>query len=143
MATKNATTYTLADHAKRFGPKGMIAQIVEILEQDNPILEDMVWKEGNLQIGEQISVRTSLPKVFWRLLNKGSATSKSTTANIIEGTGILEAWSKTDPDVIEIGGQAKAARMTEDTARLKLPSPIRPRRMARSPPAPRPRQGRR
>ncbi len=119
MATKGATIYTLADHAKRFGPKGMIAQIVEILEQDNPILEDMVWKEGNLPIGEQIQVRTTLPTVFWRLLNKGSATSKSTVGAIVEGTGILESWSKVDPDVIEIGGQAKAARMTEDTAFLE------------------------
>lgn len=119
MATKAANIYTLADHAKRFGPNGMIAQIVEMLEQQNPILEDMVWKEGNTQLGEQMSVRTSLPTVYWRLLNKGSATSKSTTANIVEGTGILEAWSKTDPDVLEIGGQAKAARMTEDEAFLE------------------------
>jgi hypothetical protein len=119
MATKAANVYTLADHAKRFGPKGLIAQVVEMLEQDNPILEDMVWKETNMQLTELINVRTSLPTVYWRLLNKGSATSKSTTASIKEGTGILEGWSKVDPDVIEIGGQAKQARLLEDTAFLE------------------------
>lgn len=119
MAVTGNTVLTLADHAKRWGPKGMIAQIVEMLEQENPILTEMVWKEGNLPIGEQITVRTSLPKVFWRLLNKGTATSKSTTAQFVEGTGILEAWSEVDPDLAEIGGDAKAFRLSEDTAFLE------------------------
>ena len=77
----------LVDLTKRLDPDGRIAQIGELLNQTNEILLDMPWKEGNLTTGERTVVRTGLPTVAWRLLNKGVASSKSTTDQIDEQCG--------------------------------------------------------
>ena len=45
MATLAATALTLADWAKRFGPKDKVSSIIEILSQTNEILDDMKFKE--------------------------------------------------------------------------------------------------
>src|SRR5207344_1383596 len=91
---------TLADQAKRTDSTGKVAAIVELLQQSNEILDDMVWKEGNLETGH----RTGVPAVAWRLLNQGVIPSKSTTAQIDEQAGMLEAWSEVDKDLIMLNG---------------------------------------
>jgi hypothetical protein len=63
------------------------------------MLLDMIWREGNLPTGHRTTVRTGLPSVFWRLLNQGVSPSKSTTVQIDEATGMLEAWSEVDVDL--------------------------------------------
>jgi hypothetical protein len=94
--TLNANVLTLADWAKRLDPDGKTPQIVEMLSQTNEILSDMVWMEGNLPTGHRTTVRTGLPTVAWRLINQGVQPSKSTTAQIDEACGMLEAWSEVD-----------------------------------------------
>lgn len=113
MATLGASVLTLADWAKRLDPDGKIPTIVELLSQTNEILTDMLWKEGNLPTGERTVVRTGLPTVAWRLLNQGVAPSKSTTAQIDEAIGMLEAWSEVDKDLAELNGQVNAFRLSE------------------------------
>jgi hypothetical protein len=116
MATLNANVLTLADWAKRKDPDGKVPKIVELLSQTNEILTDMLWSEGNLPTGHRITVRTGLPSVAWRLLNQGVQPSKSTTAQIDEATGNLEAWSETDKDLVELNGNAGAFRLSEARA---------------------------
>jgi len=116
MATLASNVLTLMDHAKRQDPKGNTAKIVELLMQSNPILEDMVWKEGNLDTGERVTIRTGLPTVFWRLLNAGVQLSKSTTAQVDEQTAMLEAWSEVDPDLASLGGDKAGFRLSEARA---------------------------
>lgn len=116
MATLGATVLTLADWAKRMDPDTKIAQIVELLSQSNEILTDMLWKEGNLPTGERTTVRTGLPTVAWRLLNQGVASSKSTTAQIDEGTGMLEAWSEVDKKLADLSNDVNAFRLSEGMA---------------------------
>jgi len=113
MATLGASVLTLADHAKRLDPGGKIDMIVELLGQTNEILSDMMFMEGNLPTGHRITVRTGLPTVAWRLLNQGVAPSKSTTAQIDEQVGILEAWSEVDKDLAELNGNQGAFRLSE------------------------------
>ena len=43
---------TLADLAKRLDPSGNVATVVELLNQSNEMLDDMVWREGNLPTGD-------------------------------------------------------------------------------------------
>jgi hypothetical protein len=109
---------TLADWAKRVDPDGKIKvqAIVELLMQSNEILDDMLWREGNLPTGHRVTVRTSLPTVAWRLLNQGIAPSKSTTAQIDEQAGMLEAWSEVDKDLAELNGDINAFRLSEARA---------------------------
>lgn len=113
MATLGSNALTLADWAKRLDPDGKVPKIVELLSQTNEILADMLFVEGNLPTGHRTTVRTGLPTVAWRLLNQGVQPSKSTTAQIDEACGMLEAWSEVDVELAKLNGNAAAFRLSE------------------------------
>lgn len=119
MAALTTNALTLADWAKRLDPDGKTARIVELLEQTNEILLDMQWREGNSPTGHRTTVRTGLPAVSWRLLNAGVAPSKSTTAQIDEQIGMLEAWSEVDVDLAALNGSTGSFRLSEAQAFLE------------------------
>ena len=119
MATLTATNLTLADWAKRTDPEGRVPVIAELLSQSNEILEDCVFKEGNLPTGERVVIRTGLPTVYWRALNQGIPNSKSTTAQVDEACGILEARSEVDKDLAMLNGNTAQFRLSEDNAFLE------------------------
>ena len=116
MATLGANVLTLADWAKRLDPDGKVPSIVELLSQTNQLLDDMLWMEGNLPTGHRTTVRTGLPTVAWRLLNQGVQPSKSTTAQIDEQCGMLEAWSEVDKDLAMLNGNTASFRLSEAQA---------------------------
>lgn len=116
MATLSSTVLTMSDWAKRLDPDGKTAKTVEILSQSNEILDDMLFKEGNLPTGEQTTIRTGLPDVYYRLMNQGVPKSKSTTAQVTENAATLEARSEVDKDVAELNGNVNAYRMDEAMA---------------------------
>lgn len=116
MAVLGTNVATLADIAKRTGPDGKIAGIVELLSQTNEMLDDMLWKEGNLPTGERTTIRTGLPTVAWRLINQGVQPSKSTTAQVDEACGILEAWSEVDVELAKLNGNTASFRLSEGMA---------------------------
>ncbi len=119
MASLSTAALTLADWAKRLDPDGKVPTIVELLSQTNEILLDMSWKEGNLPTGHRTTVRTGLPAVSWRLLNQGVTPSKSTTAQIDEQIGMLEAWSEVDKDLATLNGNIGSFRLSEARAFLE------------------------
>lgn len=116
MAQIGGTNLTLIDFAKRLDPNGKVPEIAELLAQTNEVLLDMVWKEGNLPTGERLTMRTGLPTVAWRLLNAGVTPSKSTTAQIDEACGMLEAWSEVDVALAKLNGNTNAFRLSEAQA---------------------------
>jgi hypothetical protein len=116
MAVLSTTALTLADHAKRIDPDGKIARIVEILNDQNEILSDMRWVEGNLPTGHRTTVRTGLPSATWRMLNYGVATGKSTTAQVTDSCGMLETYSEVDKALVDLSGDPAAFRMSEAVA---------------------------
>lgn len=113
MGSVGANVVTLSDVAKRWDPDGGIADIVELLDQSNDLLPDMHWAEGNLPVGTRITVRTGLPTPAWRLLNQGVQPSKSTTAQVDEQSGMLEAWSEVDVEIAKLNGNTPEFRMSE------------------------------
>jgi hypothetical protein len=119
MATIGATVLTLADWAKRLDPDGQVPMIVEMLSQTNEIIQDQLFMEGNLPTGHRVTLRTSLPTVAWRLLNRGVSPSKSTTAQVDEQAGMLEAYSEVDKDLCELNGNSAAFRLSEAQAFLE------------------------
>lgn len=119
MAILGATVLTLTDWAKRLDPDGKVPAIVELLSQTNEILDDMMFMEGNLPTGHRSTVRTGLPSVYWRLLNQGIQPSKSKTAQIDEGCGMLEAWSQVDKDLAMLNGNTDAFRLSEARAYIE------------------------
>jgi len=116
MSVLGSSVLTLVDVAKRLDPDGKTAAIAELLSQTNEILADMPWKEGNLPTGHRTTVRTGLPTAAWRLLNNGVQPSKSTTAQIDEACGIMEAWSEVDKDLAMLNGNTAAFRLSEAQA---------------------------
>lgn len=116
MAGLGSYALNLADFAKRLDPDGKTASIVELLKLSNPILEDMLFMEGNLPTGHRSTIRTGLPTVAWRLLNQGVQPSKSTTAQVDFQCGMLEAWSEVDKDLALLNGNTAAFRLSEAQA---------------------------
>jgi len=116
MATLSSTVLTMADWAKSTDPDGKVAKTVELLSQSNEVLDDMLFKEGNLPTGEQTSIRTGLPTVYYRLINQGTPKSKSTKAQVTENAAILTARCEIDQDEAELNGNVNAYRMDEAAA---------------------------
>lgn len=111
--TVGSNLLTLTDWAKRRDPSGKTATIIELLNQTNAMLDDMLWRPGNLTTGHRVTVRTGLPTAIWRLLNAGVPTSKSTTAQIDEMCGSLEARGQVDKDLAELEDDLAAFRLSE------------------------------
>lgn len=116
MATLSTGQLTLLDWAKRLDPNGNVPAVAELLSQTNDILEDAVFVEGNLPTGHRVIIRTGLPTVYFRMINAGVPTSKSTTAQVDESVGIMEARSHIDVELAKLNGNTAAFRLSEDTA---------------------------
>jgi hypothetical protein len=119
MAALSTIHPTLLDYSKRLDPDHKIAKIIEILNQTNPILEDMVWVEGNLPTGHRTTTRTGLPAPTWRKLYGGVQPTKSTTAQITDTCGMLEAYAEVDKALADLNGNTAAFRMSEDLAHIE------------------------
>ncbi len=119
MATLGGTALTLLDIAKAMDPDGKYAQIVEILDQTNEMLQDMTWIECNDGDSHQTTIRTGLPSATWRRYNEGVQPSKGTTAQVRCQTGMLEANSIVDRDLANKGGNAKAVRASEAVSHIE------------------------
>jgi hypothetical protein len=98
------------------GPGNQVSDIIELLGQTNEMLTDMLWMECNDGAGHKTTVRTGLPSATWRLLNYGVAKSKSTTAQVRDSTGMLEAYSDIDKALADLNGNTAEFRMGEDRA---------------------------
>lgn len=116
MATKNDRNLSLLDLAKRTDPDGAVAKIIEVMTEQNDILQDAIWKEGNTEDGNKTTIRTGLPQATWRKLYKGVEQSKSTTAQITDTCGMLEAYSDIDRDLVEKANDKAQFRESEDMA---------------------------
>lgn len=119
MATLAANQLTLVDWAKRLDPNGTVPDIAELLTQTNEVLEDAVFQEGNLPTGHRVTVRTGLPTVYFRMLNAGIPTSKSTTAQVDEACAIMEGRSHIDVELAKLNGNTASFRLSEDNAFLE------------------------
>jgi hypothetical protein len=119
MATLATTHPTLIDLAKRMDPDDKIADIIEMQAETNPILEDMVWMEGNLTTGHKTTVRTGLPEPTWRKLYGGVQPSKSTTAQITDNCGYLEDYAEVDKALADLNGNTAKFRLSEDSAHIE------------------------
>ena len=119
MSTLAANNPTLLDVAKRTDPDGSISTIVELLNQTNEVLADMSFVEGNLPTGNKTTVRTGLPTPTWRKLYGGVQPTKSTTAQVTDSCGMLEAYAEIDKALADLNGNTAAFRLSEDAAHIE------------------------
>lgn len=122
MATVGNTYLSLADLYKRQNPNDEIATIIELLAEVNPILQDMVVEQCNDGSSHLTTVRTGLPSATWRKLYQGVQPSKSTTKQVKDTTGMLEAWSEVDSKLLDLSGDAAKTRLTEAQAFIEAMS---------------------
>lgn len=114
MATIGNTNLTLMDHARRLDPNGKIARITEMMNQVNEVLEDLVFVEGNTTTGHKTTLRTGLPTVAWRQINKGIQPSKSQTKQQLFSAGIIEGLGRVDEELVNIANDKAAFRLSEN-----------------------------
>lgn len=114
MATIESNFLTLIDWANRKDPEGKTPAIVEMMNKTNDILDDMGFVEGNLPTGHETTMRTGLPAVAWRQINKGVQPSKSKTVKHTDVCGRLEAFSEIDEAIVELAKDPDAFRLSED-----------------------------
>lgn len=119
MAALAANNPTLLDVAKRLDPDGKIAAIVEILNATNPVLDDLTFVEGNLPTGHRTTIRTGLPTPTWRKLYGGVQPTKSTTVQVTDSCGMLEAYAEVDKALADLNGNTAAFRLSEDAAHIE------------------------
>lgn len=116
MAALSVNNPTLLDLAKRTDPDGAIADIAEILNETNEVLDDMSWMEGNLPTGHRTTIRSGLPTPTWRKMYGGVQPNKSTTVQVTDNTGMLEAYAEIDKALADLNGNTAAFRLSEDRA---------------------------
>lgn len=119
MAALYANNPTLLDVAKRLDPDGKIAAIVEILKATNPVLDDLTFIEGNLPTGHRTTIRSGLPTPTWRKLYGGVQPTKSTTVQVTDSCGMLEAYAEVDKALADLNGNTAAFRLSEDAAHIE------------------------
>jgi len=118
MSIFGAGVLTLADLNSRLKEGKMTAEsdIVEILNQRNEVLDDIMFKEGNLTTGHKFKVRAELPEPIWRKLYQGIPNSKSKVKTVTETCGMLTAKSSVDVDEVKLSDDPQAYRRNEDKA---------------------------
>lgn len=119
MAALSTLYPTLLDLTKRLAPNGSIDTIAEILSATNEVLEDMTFIEGNLVTGNRTTIRTGLPGVSFRKMYGYVQPGKSTTAQVTDNCGMLEAYAEVDKALADLNGNAAAFRLTEDRAYIE------------------------
>jgi len=116
MATLSVVNPTLLDLAKTLDPDGNTANIVEILNMTNEVLDDMTWQQGNLLTGNRTTIRSGLPVPTWRKLYGGVQPTKARNVQVTDGCGMLENYAEVDKALADLNGNSAAFRLTEDRA---------------------------
>lgn len=119
MATLSSLNPTMLDLARATDPDGKIAMVAEVLSEDNEILDEMSWIEGNLPTGNRTTIRTGLPTPTFRKMYEGVKQQKSSTVQITDNTGMLEAYAEIDKALADLNGNSAAFRFQEDRAFLQ------------------------
>jgi hypothetical protein len=109
MATIGSTYPNLIDMYKNdhAGP------IIEILNRQNPILDDAIATECNMGATHRHSIRTGLPTVSWGRLYQGVPQSKATVQQVDDTTGMLEAYSSIDKRLLALSSDPARQRLID------------------------------
>jgi len=114
MPTIGNTNLTLMDYARRADPDGKIQRISEMMNLVNEVLDDLVFVEGNTTTGHKTTLRTGLPSVAWRQINKGTQPTKSQTKQQLFTAGIIEGLGRVDEELVNIAVDKAAFRLSEN-----------------------------
>jgi hypothetical protein len=113
MAVQASGVATLMDVLSELDPGGRQLDIAEVLTQQNEVLADMHWEEGNKVTGHVGAARTVLPTPSFRALNAGVPVTKSGSTTIEETTALLEDFSQVDRELAAMSGNVDQYRLKQ------------------------------
>jgi hypothetical protein len=119
MPTFGNTYLSLADLRRQQNKNDEIADIIEILRQDNGIVEDAPVLECNEGKSHLTTIRTGLPSPTWRILYQGVQPTKSTTTQVRDTTGYMEDWAEIDAKLVERAKDPAKFRMNDAKAHIQ------------------------
>ena len=116
MATIGANYLTLADRFKRTENGKTAAEIIEMMTETNELLQDANALQCNDGTNHITTIRTGLPSAVFRNLYGFVPSSKSTTEQVKDVTGMLETYSIVDVDLVDKAENPKLFRLSESSA---------------------------
>ena len=122
MATLGASFVDLVDIYKQQDGNGDIVEVIEILNELNPILDDAIAVECNKGTTHLHTVRSGLPTVAWGRLYQGIPNSKSGKAQVEDTTGFVEGRSTIDQRLLDLSANEGAVRLSEAVSYLEAMS---------------------
>ena len=93
--------------------------VIELLKQNNPILDDAIATQCNMDAVHRHSIRTGYPSVSWGRLYKGVKASKATMQQVDDTTGFLEARSEIDTRLLKLASDPAKARLVDSQPYLE------------------------
>ncbi|MBB3656547.1 hypothetical protein FHX15_001775 [Rhizobium sp. BK650] len=87
--------------------------VIELLSQQNPILDDAMAVECNMDAVHCHMVRTGLPSVSWGRLYQGIKQSKATMQQVDDTTGFVHARSEIDMRLLDLAPDKAKARLVD------------------------------
>ena len=122
MATLGATFVDLIDIYKGQDGKGQFVEVIEMLTEMNPMLDDAIAVECNKGTTHLHTVRSGLPAVAWGKLYQGIPNSKGKKSQVEDTTGFVEGLSTVDKRLLTLSGNEGAVRLSEAQAYLEAMS---------------------
>jgi len=119
MATLGASYVDLIDLYKQQDGKGQFVQIIEILKEMNPVLDDAIAVECNKGTTHLHTVRAGLPAVTWGKLYQGIPNDKGRQSQVEDTTGFVEGLSTIDERILDLSTNEGAVRLSEAMAYLE------------------------
>lgn len=118
MATVGNSYLSLADLRKQQDRNDDIADIIEIMSQQNDMMMDAPTFECNEGNSHLTTIRAGLPTPTWRKLYEGVQPTKGTTTQVRDTTGFLEDWSEIDVKLVEKAKNAGKFRLNDAKAHI-------------------------
>jgi hypothetical protein len=118
MATVGNSYLTLADLRKQQNKNDEIADVIEIMAQQNDMMADAPTIECNEGNTHLTTIRAGLPTPTWRKLYQGVQPTKGLTTQVRDATGYLEDWSEIDAKLVEKAKNPAKFRMNEAKSHL-------------------------
>ncbi len=119
MATLGNSFVDLIDIYKLQDGMGQFVEVIEMLMEMTPILEDAIAVECNKGTTHLHTVRSGLPTVTWGKLYQGIPNSKGKTAQVEDTTGFVEGLSTVDERLLKLSTNEGAVRLSEAQAFLE------------------------
>lgn len=114
MAIDQTNQLTLAEVTKRLHPsEKKLADIAEILEESNEVLNDLKFIEANNITSHVTTLRDRLPEANVRMLNEHVGSATTDVRQVEEHIAMLAVYSTVDKKQVELSGDKSGLLMGE------------------------------